>query len=434
MILTIAGANFEGANIGQNKNVTITLTKGNGVSGSKVSSLTLEKNQVVSTATVIATGLSLQTGYKDLVVTVTMAGTGDVNDWFSNANGTVTIPSETKITGNIKITARATATSTGGGNAGGDTTMYTFTINPTPSNATVTLTASDYSQSGKSITVPANTSVSWKVEATDYETQSGTETINSDLNKSVILSQSTTGGENGIYPIGQVLDSGTVSTNTTALLPSCTTKDILECGGIYEITITPSYSGNCSLYLGGKTGSQYCLKQQTGVVANTPFTLTFNVPYLNYLDKEKVELNKVWFRSYQSTECTFTYSIKKTGYNNNPLEGVAIFKDSTISATGQRVYGFEAGCTYDYEITPSYTGTMTIYQAYSNAGVSTGSVENIGAMSIASVTANTPIKGTITILETPSVTEATLGRLPDTLILRSHQSVEVSIQYKFTKK
>lgn len=367
MILTIVGANFEGANIGQNKNVTITLNK-TGANGSK-SSVTLKKGESVSSNTVIATGLSEASGYENLVVTVTMAGTGDVSHWFSNANGTVTIPSETPITGNITIKAIASKIATGGGDV----------VDPDPE-------------------------------------------------------QPGTGGENGIYPIGQVLDSGTVSTNTTALLPSCTTKDILECGGIYEITITPSYSGNCSLYLGGRTGTQYCLKQQTGVVANTPFTLTFNVPYLNYLDKEKVELNKVWFRSHQSTECTFTYSIKKTGYNNNPLEGVAIFKDSTISATGQRVYGFEAGCTYDYEITPSYTGTMTIYQAYSNAGVSTGSVENIGAMSIASVTANTPIKGTITILETPSVTEATLGRLPDTLILRSHQSVEVSIQYKFTKK
>jgi hypothetical protein len=109
MILTIAGANFSGANIGTNTNVGITLTKGNGVSGSKVSSLTLEKNQVVSTATVIATGLSLQTGYENLVVTVTMTGTGDVSRWFSN--GTVTIPSETTITGNIKITASATAVS-----------------------------------------------------------------------------------------------------------------------------------------------------------------------------------------------------------------------------------------------------------------------------------------------------------------------------------
>jgi hypothetical protein len=135
MILTIAGANFSGANIGTNTNVGITLTKGNGVSGSKVSSLTLERNQVVSTATVIATGLSLQTGYENLVVTVTMTGTGDVSRWFSN--GTVTIPSGTKITGNIKITASATAVSggevvdpeepgTGGGSGETDSIVFNF--------------------------------------------------------------------------------------------------------------------------------------------------------------------------------------------------------------------------------------------------------------------------------------------------------------------
>ena len=240
--------------------------------------------------------------------------------------------------------------------------------------------------------------------------------------------------ENGIYPIGQVLDNGTVSIAATSLSPACTTKGILECGGTYEITITTNYSGECTLYLGGTTGSQYALKKQTGVEADNPFTITFYVPYLNYLGKEKAILDRVYFRSNQATECKFTYSIKKTGYDNNPLEGVATFKDSTISAKEQRVYGFEAGCTYDYEITSSYTGQMTIYQAYSTVGVSTGSVEYINPLNIASVTANVPITGTITIAETPSVTEATANRLPDTLILRSHQSAEVTIQYKFTKR
>lgn len=112
MILTIVGANFEGANIGQNKNVTITLNK-TGANGSK-SSVTLKKGESVSSNTVIATGLSEASGYENLVVTVTMAGK-DVSHWFSNANGTVTIPSETKITGNITIKAIASKIATGGG-------------------------------------------------------------------------------------------------------------------------------------------------------------------------------------------------------------------------------------------------------------------------------------------------------------------------------
>lgn len=111
MILTIVGANFEGANIGQNKNVTITLNK-TGANGSK-SSVTLKKGESVSSNTVIATGLSEASGYENLVVTVTMAGTGDVSGWYSN--GVVTIPSETPITGNITIKAIASKIATGGG-------------------------------------------------------------------------------------------------------------------------------------------------------------------------------------------------------------------------------------------------------------------------------------------------------------------------------
>lgn len=107
MILTIAGADFLGANIGQNNSVTITLNN-----GSK-SSVTLKKDESVSTETVIATGLSLQTGYENLVVTVTMTGTGDVSGWYSN--GVVTIPSDTLITGNITIKATASKIATGGG-------------------------------------------------------------------------------------------------------------------------------------------------------------------------------------------------------------------------------------------------------------------------------------------------------------------------------
>lgn len=111
MILTIAGADFSGANIGQNNSVTITLNK-TGANGSK-SSVTLKKGESVSSNTVIATGLSLQTGYENLVVTVTMAGTGDVSGWYSN--GVVTIPSDTLITGNITIKATASKIATGGG-------------------------------------------------------------------------------------------------------------------------------------------------------------------------------------------------------------------------------------------------------------------------------------------------------------------------------
>lgn len=75
---------------------------------------------------------------------------------------------------------------------------YTFTISPTPSNATVSLSASGYSQSGNSITVPSGTKVSWSVSRSGYTSQSGTQTVTSNYTKYVTLSSS--GGGGGTSP------------------------------------------------------------------------------------------------------------------------------------------------------------------------------------------------------------------------------------------
>lgn len=60
---------------------------------------------------------------------------------------------------------------------------YTITVNPTPSTATVTLTASGYTQSGNSITVPADAVVNYSVSADKHITQTGT--VTADKTKSV---------------------------------------------------------------------------------------------------------------------------------------------------------------------------------------------------------------------------------------------------------
>lgn len=89
----------------------------------------------------------------------------------------------------VYISIKATGASSGGGEEPETPINYTFTINPTPSTATVTLTASGYTQSGNSITVPSGTSVSWSVSASGYTTQSGTQTVTSTSSKSVTLIQ-----------------------------------------------------------------------------------------------------------------------------------------------------------------------------------------------------------------------------------------------------
>lgn len=195
MILTIAGADFSGANIGTNNSVTITLNK-TGANGSK-SSVTLKKDESVSTETVIATGLSLQTGYENLVVTVTMAGTGDVSGWYSN--GVVTIPSDTLITGNITIKATASKIATGGGEVvdpeepvtGGDVEISEVQIE-------VTLLANSYISKDNGELVTEETYKNWT--ATEYISVNANE-------KYRVVANTFTGGNSGVGALVYGYDS-----------------------------------------------------------------------------------------------------------------------------------------------------------------------------------------------------------------------------------
>lgn len=180
------------------------------VSGADVtiSASTINKDAATSTSAREIATVALKSNYENLVVTVTMGGT-TVN-WF--ADGKVTIPANTTVTGDIKISASATAIVPDVPDTPDEPdtpTMYTFTINPTPTNATVTLTASRYSQSGNSITVPSGTSVSWKVSASGYTQQTGTHTVTKTESKSVVLSVisgGNTGGNTGDNTGGSVED------------------------------------------------------------------------------------------------------------------------------------------------------------------------------------------------------------------------------------
>lgn len=83
------------------------------VSGASVTiaTSTINKDEATSTSAREIATVALNSNYENLVVTVTMGGT-TVN-WF--ANGKVTIPANTTVTGDIKISASATAINTGGG-------------------------------------------------------------------------------------------------------------------------------------------------------------------------------------------------------------------------------------------------------------------------------------------------------------------------------
>ena len=107
MILTIAGADFSGANIGANTSVGISY---NGrVTGKPTS---IEKN------TALTSTITINTGYTyDSITSVTVGGQS-ISEYTAKDNGdgtvTLTIPAN-KITGKVVVTVSTTATSTGGG-------------------------------------------------------------------------------------------------------------------------------------------------------------------------------------------------------------------------------------------------------------------------------------------------------------------------------
>ena len=139
MIITLKGctatAHIGGLNF-------YSISKGTVGSGTSVSitTSTISKDSATSTSARDIATVTLNSGYENLVVTVTMGGT-TVN-WF--ADGKVTIPANTAVTGNIKISASATAVS------GGDV------VNPEPEQPG---TGGD---SGETPTIP--TTETWYVD------------------------------------------------------------------------------------------------------------------------------------------------------------------------------------------------------------------------------------------------------------------------------
>lgn len=101
-------------------------------------------------------------------------------------------------TSNIgKITVEEGKPGTGGGTGGSTTSTYTFTISPTPSTATVKLTATGYTQSGKSITVPGGTTVSYTISASGYVTVNGSKQVWSTQTLPVTLNKEGASGGSG---------------------------------------------------------------------------------------------------------------------------------------------------------------------------------------------------------------------------------------------
>lgn len=121
----------------------------------------------------------------------------------------------------------------GSGGTGGGTVdpNATLTINPSPSDATVVLTATGYTQSGKSITVAKGTQVTYTVSKTGYITKTGTIKVSYTQSMGVSLvteggsgSGGTTppsGGDTTTLPLTQgYIDKGMVNNELTTRVRS----------------------------------------------------------------------------------------------------------------------------------------------------------------------------------------------------------------------
>ena len=119
--------------------------------------------------------------------TVVLTATG-----YPQVGNTISVPSGTSVTYTVSKTGYTTVTDTV--TVTQDQTinvqlslLYVLTINPTPANAYVVLTATGYTQSGNTIAVPANTSVSYTVHKGGYNTISSTVTVTQTTSVSVTL-------------------------------------------------------------------------------------------------------------------------------------------------------------------------------------------------------------------------------------------------------
>ena len=228
-------------------------------------------------------------------------------------------------------------------------------------------------------------------------------------------------------------DSGSLTLNASSTGPAWCSANVLVPGGIYECSVTTDYTGNVSVYIGDSnfTGSGMVVLGQTAVTSGEPTSFILKVPHI-YKTKNNQDYNpdKCYFRSHLNSVVKINYSITKIGQDDNPLEGSTKFANSTLSYLSQRVFGFEAGETYYYSITTSYSGKLTLYESYSCASSSTGS-DSHGKSTEIEVIAGVPATGAIKISQTESTGDDTTGQLPDTIILRSHTSDEITINYNF---
>ena len=216
--------------------VTCTVTAPNYISKTTTYTVTTTKTETV-TLTQLYT-LKITTNATNATIVMTATGYQQQGDTIAVPSGTVvawSVSAPHYISKSSSDSGQSPVTVTSNTTKAINLTLEThkFTITPTPSNATVTLTASGYSQSGNSITVPYNTKVSWSVSKEDYITKTGTYTVKSNYTMPVTLEESTVIPANTV--IFESSGAGTYNVNITK-------------NGIYQIWMVGGGAGGAQHY------------------------------------------------------------------------------------------------------------------------------------------------------------------------------------------
>ena len=205
---------------------------------------------------------------------------------------------------------------------------FTYTINPTPADSTVILTASGYTQSGNSIVVPYNTSVSYNVSRTGYATKTGSEIIIQDTTTSISLTKN-----NYTITISTTPSDATVTFNTGTISgKSCTV--------LYDTEVTYQISRT------GYVTSQEYIKVVTQTETITApalvkdnFTLTINPTPSN----ATVTFNTSGTISGNSItvpyNTTVSYTVSATGYETK-TQSTTVDTNKSVSVILNTLYTF----------------------------------------------------------------------------------------------
>ena len=322
-------------------------------------------------------------------------------------------------------------------------TLYTYTINPTPSDATVTLTATEYTQSGNSILVPYNTTVNWSVSKDNYTTRSGTKTIietttdNITLNlkpctlnivptpsdATVILTATGYSQQDNsiIVPYGttvsyEVSKEGYVSQSNTINVVSDITLPISLAEIQCIITVNPD-PADATVILTAQGYTQ---------VGNT-ITVNYGTPVSVDISKDNYNSMHLDLTSAEVIQdITLTPTLTRSHYiltvNTTPLDAIITFSTGTISQDGHSCT-VPAGTTVDYTVSK----TKYISQSFSAVMNSDKTVNVTLAKQTYTLTINTTPENTLKQLYINGSTT------PITIASSYVAEVDTSIRYVITK-